>query len=72
MKNHSISMDQVIYATSIVAKNLYNVTVKVGTKFYKATFPADMIFTKEHVSNSEKKVVKLTRKFNIYYRACIG
>ena len=61
MKDHSISVDQAIYATSIVAKYLYTDTVKVSTKFYKTIFPADMIFTKEDVSTSDKQYEKLTR-----------
>ena len=44
--DHSISVDQARYATYIVAKYLYTATVKVSKKFYKTTFPADMIFTK--------------------------
>ena len=47
-------------------------TVKVSTKFYKKTFLADMIFTKEDVSTSDEQVEKLTREYNIHYRACIG
>ena len=47
-------------------------TVKVSTKFYKTTFPDDMIFTKEDVSNSDEQVENLTREYNIHYRACIG
>ena len=31
-----------------------------------------MIFTKEDVSTSDEKVEKLTREYNIHYRACIG
>ena len=62
-------MDQARYATSIVAKYLDTATVKVSNKFYKTTFPDDMIFTKEDVSTSDEKVVKLTREFNIHYRA---
>ena len=46
MKDHSISVDQDIYATSIVAKYLDTATVKLSTKFYNTTLPADMIFTK--------------------------
>ena len=46
MRDHSISVDQARYATSVVAKYLDTATVKVSTKFYKTTFPADMIFTK--------------------------
>ena len=52
MKDHSISIDQDGYATSIVAKYLDTATVKVSTKFYNTTLPADMIFKKEDVSTS--------------------
>ena len=47
LKDHSISMDQARYDTSIVAKYLDTATVKVITKFYKTTLPADMISTKK-------------------------
>ena len=60
-KNYSISVDQDTYATSIVAKYLDTATVKLRTKFYKTTFPADMISTKEDVSTSDEQVEKLTR-----------
>ena len=69
---NSISVDQARYATSIVAKYLDTATVKVSNKFYKKTLPADMIFTKEDVSTSGERVEKLTREYNIHYRACIG
>ena len=46
LKDHSISVDQARYATSIVAKYLDTATVKVSNKFYKTTLPSDMIFTK--------------------------
>ena len=46
MKDHSISVDQARYATSIFEKYLDTDTVKVSKKFYKTTFPADMIFIK--------------------------
>ena len=46
-------MDQARYATSIVAKYLDTATVKVSTKFYKTTLPADMIFTKEDVYTND-------------------
>ena len=72
MKDHSISVDQARYATSIVAKYLDDATVKVSKFFYKTTLPADMIFTKEDVSISDEQVEKLTREYNIHYRACIG
>ena len=72
MKDHSISEDQDIYATSIVAKYLDTSTVKTSTKFYKSTLTSDMIFTKADESTSDEQVEKLTRKLNIHYRACIG
>ena len=65
-------MDQDRYATSIAAKYLDTATVKVSTKFYKTTFPSDIIFTKEDVSTSDEQAEKLTRESNIHYRACIG
>ena len=46
LKDHSISVDQARYATSIVAKYLDTANVKVSKKFYKTTVPSDMIFTK--------------------------
>ena len=65
LKDNSISVDQAIYTTSIVSKYLDTVTVKVSTKFYKTTLPADMIFTKEDVSSSDEQFDKLTKKYNI-------
>ena len=61
MKDHSISVDQARYATSIVAKYLDTATVKASTKFYKTTLPYDMISTKYDTSTSDEKVDKLTR-----------
>ena len=72
MKDHSISVDQARYATSIVAKYLDPATVKASTKFYKTTFRGNMIFTKQDASTSDEQVEKLTRVFNIHYRAFIG
>ena len=72
MNDRSISVDQARYATSTVAKYLDTATFKASTKFYKTTFTSGMIFTKDDTSNSDEQVEKLTRKFNIHYRACIG
>ena len=72
MKDHSISVGQARYDTSIVAKYLDNYTVETSTKFYKTTFPSDMIFTKSDVSTSDEQIGNLTTEFNIHYRACIG
>ena len=71
MKDHSISVDQARYATSIVAKYLDTDTVKTSTKFYNTTFLTDMVFTKACLSTSNDKFEKLTREFNIHYRYCI-
>ena len=72
LRYHSISVYQARYATSIVAKYLNTATVKVSIKFYKTTLPADMTFTKEDLSTIDEQVEKLTRAYNIHYRACIG
>ena len=53
MKDHSISVDQARYATSIVAKYLDTSTVEVSKKFYKTTFPTDLIFIKEDAYTSD-------------------
>ena len=71
LRDRYISVDQARYATSIVAKYLDTATVKVSKNIYKTTFPADIIFTKEDVSTSDEQVEKLTREYNIRYRACI-
>ena len=72
MKDNSISLYQVRYATSIVAKYLNTTTVKTSTTFYKTNLPSDMIFTKSDASTSDEQVEKSTMEFNIHYRACIG
>ena len=72
LKDHFISVDQARYATSIFAKYLDTATVKLSNNFYKTTLTADMIFTKDDVSTSDEKIEKLTREYNIHYRACIG
>ena len=46
MRDHSISVDQARYATSIVEKYLDTDIFKTSTKFYNTTLPYDMIFTK--------------------------
>ena len=56
LKDHSISVDQAIYATYFVAKCLYTATIKENSKFYKTTLPRDMIFSKEYASTSDKPV----------------
>ena len=44
-----------------MAKYLDTSTFKTSTKFYKTTFPSDMIFTKDDASTSDEQVDKLTR-----------
>ena len=72
LKDNSIYVDQDRYNTSIVAKYVDTATVKLSTKFYKPTLPDDKIFTKEDVSTGDEQDEKLTREYNIHYRACIG
>ena len=72
VKCHSVSVYQARYATSIVEKYLDTDTIKTSKKFYKTTFPYDMIFTNADAYTSDEQVEKLTREFNIHYRACIG
>ena len=54
MKDHSISLDQDRYATSIVAKYFNTDTVKEITTFYKTVLPSDMIFTKDDTSTRDE------------------
>ena len=65
MKYHSISVDQARY-TSIVAKYLDIATVKANTKFYKTTFPYDMIFTKADIYTNDEQVENLITECNIH------
>ena len=53
LKDHSISVDQGRYATSIVEKYLDTAIVKVSKRFYMTTLPDDMILTKEDTSTSD-------------------
>ena len=52
IKEHSSSVDQARYAISIVAKYLDTTIFKTSTKFYKTTFPSDMVLTKDVISIS--------------------
>ena len=61
MKDHSVSVDQARYDTSIVAKYLDTSTVKISTKFYKTILPSGMILTKDDVSKSDDQFEKLTK-----------
>ena len=58
MKDHSISVDQARYATSIVATYLDTATVKASTQFYMTTLPSGMIFNKADTSTSDEQVDK--------------
>ena len=61
MRDHSISVDQDRYATSIVDNFWGTVAVNKSKKNYKNTFPSDMIFTKDDESTSDDQVENLTR-----------
>ena len=67
MKDHSSSVDQARYATSIVATYLDTATFKLSTTFYETTLPADMIFTKEYLYASDEQAKNLSSKFSINY-----
>ena len=56
MKEHYIPVDQARYATSIVVKYLYTVTVKISKKFYKTNLPSDIIFTKSDARTNDGKL----------------
>ena len=61
IKDNSISVDQAIYATSILSKYLDTSTVKTCTKFYKTTLSYDIIFNKSYAYTNDEQVEKLTR-----------
>ena len=52
IKDHYISVYQARYATSIVDKYLDTAKVNTSTKFYRTTFPSDMILTEDDASTS--------------------
>ena len=64
MKDHSISLDQARYSTSIVAEYLDTATVKASNCFHKTSLPYDMIFTKTDASTSDEQVEKLSSLVN--------
>ena len=72
LKDHSISVYQAVYATSIVANYTDTSTVKTSKNVYKTTLPSYMIFSKNDVSTSDEQGDKLDREFNIHYRDFIG
>ena len=71
LKDHSMSVYQARYDTSIVAKYLDTATVKTRTTFYNTNLPSCMILTKSDASTSDYQIEKLTWEFNIHYRAFI-
>ena len=72
LKDHSISVNQTIYAPYIVETYLDTATIKENPRFHKNTLPHDMIFTKEDSSTSDEQVEVLSREYNIHYRDCVG
>ena len=56
LKDHSLSVDQAKYATSVIKDYLDTSTIKENPKFHKTTLPHDMILTKEYASISGEKV----------------
>ena len=72
LRDHSISVDQDIYTSSIVVKYWDTAKVKTSKKFYMTILPSDMIFTKADAYTSDKQVDELNRELNIHYISCIG
>ena len=72
MKDHSISVDQDRYDTSVADNYLDTATITTSKKIYNTILTSDMIFTKAYASTSDEQVERFTREFNIHYRACIG
>ena len=72
MKDHYISVDHYRYAISILEKYLDTATIKTSKKCYTTTLASDKIFIKADAYTSDDQAEKLTRVFNIHYRACIG
>ena len=56
LKDDYISVDKASYDTSVVAKYIDTATIKLNSKFHKATLTHDMILTKEDPSISYKQV----------------
>ena len=71
MKDHSISVDQDRYATSIITKYLNTAIFKASTKFYKLRYHL-ICYSQKDTSISDEQVEKFTTEFIIHYRACIG
>ena len=59
LKDHYISVDQDIYATSVVSKYIDTAIFKTSTKFYQTISPYAIIFTKDDVSTSDEEVGNL-------------
>ena len=72
MKDHSILVDKARYGTSVVDNYIDTTIVRTNKKSHKTNFISDMIFTMDDASTSDEQVHKLTRRFNVHYRACIG
>ena len=64
-KDHSNTVDQDRYTTSIEAKYLDTSTVIKSKKFYNTTLTYYIIFTKNDLYTSDDQVDELTRKLNM-------
>ena len=68
----SVSADQSRYFLAIVNKYLSHAMVRAIDKHHNRFLPCDMIFKKGDASEIGVQVEDLMRKYNVYYRACIG
>ena len=67
LKNHSISVYQVRYDTSVFANYIDTDTIKENSNDHKATSFHDITFTKEYAYTVDEKVEVLSREYNIHY-----
>ena len=72
LTDHSISVDQARYATSLVEQYLDTVTIKENPNFHKATSTRNMVFTNKYALTSDEQMELLYIENNIYYCACVG
>ena len=72
LKDHSILVDQDIYATYVFEKYLDTAKIKENSNLHKPTLLHDMIFIKEYASTSDEHSKVWNREYKNYYRACVG
>ena len=72
IRDHSISVDQEMYATYVLENYLETDTIKENSKFHRNTVPHNMIFIKKYDSTRNEKAEILYRAYNIQYINVLG